>query len=179
MFIENAETFRENIRTKIIDILPCGCDFLDLVAKNIEIGVFNYAIKKAKEFTVVRKWSNNVFVNIYITRLRTIFYNLQHSLFLREYLFSEPALATEKARQMAFMKHEDMNPQIWKEMIMEKQHREMQKFETTITASTTTFTCKRCKSTNCTYEAVQTRSADEAMTIFVSCLDCGNSFKTC
>ena len=36
----------------------------------------------------------------------------------------------------------------------------------------TEFTCKRCKSTRTTHYAMQTRSSDEPMTIFVCCLDC-------
>ena len=39
------------------------------------------------------------------------------------------------------------------------------------------FTCGRCKSDQTTYYQLQTRSADEPMTTFVSCLECGNRWK--
>lgn len=39
------------------------------------------------------------------------------------------------------------------------------------------FPCGKCKSTKTVYFQMQTRSADEPMTTFVTCLDCGNRFK--
>ncbi|CAH2221731.1 transcription elongation factor XSII-K1 [Pelobates cultripes] len=37
--------------------------------------------------------------------------------------------------------------------------------------------CDKCKKKNCTYNQVQTRSADEPMTTFVLCNECGNRWK--
>ena len=51
------------------------------------------------------------------------------------------------------------------------------KFTPKIEASTDDFICGKCKSKKCTYYQLQTRSADEPMTTFVTCLDCGNRFK--
>ncbi|PNI29766.1 TCEA3 isoform 6, partial [Pan troglodytes] len=47
------------------------------------------------------------------------------------------------------------------------------------TGGTTTdlFQCSKCKKKNCTYNQVQTRSADEPMTTFVLCNECGNRWK--
>jgi transcription elongation factor S-II len=39
------------------------------------------------------------------------------------------------------------------------------------------FTCNRCKTKKTTYYQLQTRSADEPMTTFVSCLNCGKNWK--
>ncbi|KAI5946848.1 Transcription elongation factor A protein 3 [Manis javanica] len=49
------------------------------------------------------------------------------------------------------------------------------------TGGTTTdlFQCSKCKKKNCTYNQVQTRSADEPMTTFVLCNECGNRWKFC
>ena len=56
---------------------------------------------------------------------------------------------------------------------------EAQKAETALinsmerdTRSEGLFTCSKCKKNNTTYYQLQTRSADEPMTTFVSCLDC-------
>jgi len=37
--------------------------------------------------------------------------------------------------------------------------------------------CRRCKQNNCAYTEAQTRSADEPMTLFVLCKNCGNRWK--
>jgi DNA-directed RNA polymerase subunit M/transcription elongation factor TFIIS len=39
------------------------------------------------------------------------------------------------------------------------------------------FRCSRCRSYNTQYTSVQTRSADEPMTQFVHCNDCGSSWR--
>ncbi|GAB1610684.1 transcription elongation factor A protein 1 [Argonauta hians] len=39
--------------------------------------------------------------------------------------------------------------------------------------------CNKCRKTNCTYNQVQTRSADEPMTTFVLCNVCGHRWKFC
>jgi transcription elongation factor S-II len=39
------------------------------------------------------------------------------------------------------------------------------------------YTCGRCKSKKTTFYEQQTRSADEPMTTFVNCIDCGHNMK--
>ena len=44
-------------------------------------------------------------------------------------------------------------------------------------ASTDAFKCGKCKQRKCTYYQLQTRSADEPMTTFVTCVNCDNRWK--
>jgi transcription elongation factor S-II len=44
-------------------------------------------------------------------------------------------------------------------------------------AETDAFQCGRCKQRKCRYRQAQTRSADEPMTTFVTCVNCGNRWK--
>eukprot|EP01059_Diplonema_ambulator_P006803 TRINITY_DN163_c0_g1_i5.p1 TRINITY_DN163_c0_g1~~TRINITY_DN163_c0_g1_i5.p1 ORF type:complete len:592 (+),score=156.15 TRINITY_DN163_c0_g1_i5:671-2446(+) len=46
-------------------------------------------------------------------------------------------------------------------------------------AVTDQFQCGRCKARKTTYFQMQTRSADEPMTTFVTCVNCGNAWKFC
>jgi len=39
------------------------------------------------------------------------------------------------------------------------------------------FRCGKCKETKCTYYQLQIRSADEPMTTFITCLNCGSRWK--
>lgn len=44
-------------------------------------------------------------------------------------------------------------------------------------ATTDMFRCGRCKQRKTTYYQMQTRSADEPMTTFVTCVNCDNRWK--
>jgi transcription elongation factor S-II len=73
---------------------------------------------------------------------------------------------------LAYMTHQEMRPDKWQKMIEEKSKRDQCKYETEIQASTDQFICRKCKSKQCTYYQLQTRSADEPMTTFVTCINC-------
>ena len=45
--------------------------------------------------------------------------------------------------------------------------------------STDQFKCGKCGQRKCTYYQMQTRSADEPMTTFVTCTVCNNRWKFC
>ena len=105
-------------------------------------------------------------------RLRSIYLNLKNDNLLQQIMNNEVT-----PQQLAFMTHQEMNPDRWKILIENKIKRDDSKFNTNLEASTDMFTCKRCKSKRCTYYELQTRSADEPATIFVTCLDCGKNMK--
>ena len=165
--IENPEQFRLNIRGKLNEIL-----LNEKHSSNLEKGIFNYALKEASSRKVVKKWDNQYFVQIYIDRLRSIYLNLKNPEILEQ-------IQTEaiQAHTVAFMTHQEMRPDKWKELIEEKAKRDANKFETNVEASTDTFTCRKCKQNKCTYYQMQTRSADEPSTTFVQCLNCGQRWK--
>lgn len=41
----------------------------------------------------------------------------------------------------------------------------------------TEFVCRKCKSNKTSHYALQTRSSDEPMTVFVNCINCGNRWR--
>lgn len=168
MNIKNPDKFRKNIRTQFSKILED-----EKLATNLEKGVFNYSIKEANIKKIVKKWENTQFVQIYLDRLRTIYSNLKNENILLSIKKKEIL-----PQQFAFMTHQEMNPEHWKELIERKIKRDSFKFTNNIEASTDMFTCRKCKSKRCTYYEMQTRSADEPTTVFVTCLDCGKHWKT-
>ena len=166
--ISNSENFRNNIRTKLVPII--GDDNL---CTNLEKGVFNYAIKEANSKKIIKKWENPYFVQLYLDRLRSLYLNLKN-----EELLSQLKNKEITPQTFAFMTHQEMNPEHWRVLIDKKIKRDANKYTTNIKASTDMFTCKKCKSKRCTYYELQTRSADEPATIFVTCLDCGKNWKS-
>tara|TARA_B100000424_G_C22850174_1_gene453408 strand:- start:434 stop:943 length:510 start_codon:yes stop_codon:yes gene_type:complete len=165
--ISNPENFRNNVRSKLKKIIKTTKN-----ATNLEIGIFNYCLKEATQKKVIRKWENKYFVQLYIDRLRTIFMNLQNEELQNKILNKEI-----KAEELAFLTHQEMKPSKWDKYIEAKMKRDKYKFENNIEASTDSFTCRQCKSNKCSYYQMQTRSADEPMTTFVSCITCGARWK--
>jgi len=140
---------------------------------NLEKGIYNFAIKEANSRKIVKKWENTHFVQLYLDRLRTIYINLKNDDLLQ--LVKQGEITPQT---LAFMTHQELNPEHWREHIERKIKRDASKFVNNIQASTDMFTCKKCKSKRCTYYELQTRSADEPATIFVTCLDCGKHWKS-
>jgi transcription elongation factor S-II len=170
--IENPDTFRANIREKLSKFF-IESDNANKHSINLEKGVHNWALKEATNKKVVKKWDNPFFVQIYLDHLRSIYNNLKNTKLIQ--LVNSGEI---KAHEIAFMTHQEMLPDKWEELIKAKSIRDKNKFEQNIEAATDTFTCRKCRSKKCTYYQMQTRSADEPMTIFVTCIDCGTRWKT-
>ncbi len=166
--IVNPTDFRVNISKKLENII--GDETMSI---NLEKGIFNYALKEGTTKKIIKKWDNQSFVMLYLDRLRSIYINLQNSELLEQLKIGEIT-----PQVLAFMTHQEMNKEHWKELIEQKTIRDAHKYDTKIAASTDMFTCRKCKSKKCTYYELQTRSADEPATIFVTCLDCGKNWKS-
>lgn len=166
--ITNSEEFRKNITNKLEDIIND-----DIKSQNLEKGIYNYSIKEANNKKIIKKWDNPYFVQLYLDRLKSIFINLKNNKLLLR-------LQTDdiSPHKLAFMTHQEMNEERWKTLLEKKMKRDANKFTTNIQARTDMFTCRKCKSKRCTYYELQTRSADEPATIFITCLDCGKNWKS-
>ena len=164
--IENVETFRSNIRKKLDDILHNEKHSL-----NLEKGIFNYALKEADRHKIVKKWDNKHFVQIYVDHLRSIMTNLKGD------VLKQLCDGSIKPHVIAFMTHQELMPEKWDSLIQAKAKRDKNKFETNLAAATDVFTCRKCKGNQCTYYQMQTRSADEPMTTFVTCILCYTRWK--
>jgi transcription elongation factor S-II len=166
--ITNPISFRQNVATKLEGVLK-----EEKSAINLEKGIYNYAIKEASNRKIIKKWENPHFVQLYVDRLRSIYINLKNPELLAQVVSGEIT-----SQQLAFMSHQEMNPSGWRQLIDAKIKRDVNKYSNNTQASTDMFTCKKCRGKKCTYYELQTRSADEPATIFVTCLDCGKNWKT-
>lgn len=167
MSIENEQLFRKNV------VLSFKRMFKKKIAINIEKGIFNFAINKSKERNIVRKWENKYFVKLYIDRYRSLYINFKNS----KFLVKKVELKKIHTSELTMMTHQELCPSKWKKLIDAKNKRDINLTSVNLSAATDEFKCYKCKNNKCNYYQLQTRSADEPMTTFVTCLICGNRWK--
>jgi transcription elongation factor S-II len=142
------------------------------ISTNIEKGIYNYTINESKNKNIVRKWENKYFLQLYKNRLRSIYLNLKNATFVMK--IKKKEITT---KQLEKMSHQEICPEKWNKLIDAKIKRDINMTSVNMEAATDEFKCYKCKKKKCTYYQLQTRSADEPITTFVTCLVCGNRWK--
>lgn len=143
--------------------MPEDCDVDDLAAK-IEESIYN-------EFGD----TNNKYKN----RVRSRVSNLKDSknpalrLNVLHGAIEPERIARMTAEEMASDDMKQLRQRLTKEAINDHQ------MTTTGGTKTDLLKCGKCRKNNCTYNQVQTRSADEPMTTFCFCNECGHRWKFC
>ena len=174
MKIIDPSAFRETIRNSFKDFISN-----DTKRINLERGVFNYVIRQAKDKRIVRKWDNSNFVILYLNKYRAVFANLNNQSHVHNDLLLEKVNSGDiVAHKVAGMNDREMFPEKWKSMVEDKIKRDNSMYEENLASATDEFKCYKCKRRKCTYYQMQTRSADEPMTTFVTCLNCGANWKS-
>lgn len=168
--IEDPNKFRYKISNQINSIFHL--DNGHKIGVNIEKGIYNYSIKESSKRNIIKKWDNYYFKVIYMFRLKSILTNLKNNSKFREQILNN----VYNDEELAFISHQEIDHSRWDKLIQEKIQRDKSMYEVQKKINSE-FTCFKCKSNNCDYYQLQTRSADEPMTTFVSCLECGNRWK--
>jgi transcription elongation factor S-II len=142
----------------------------------IEKSIYNYTIREAREKKVERTWNNKLFVFLYKKNFSKVYSNVatnKNAAFVMKklkYGYWEP-------ENIISMSHEELYPDMWEDFIIKnKKKMDLLSLDNKQQGSNM-FRCGRCKKNNCTYFQLQTRSADEPMTTFVTCIDCGQRWK--
>jgi len=113
----------------------------------------------------------------YRTKIRSLFVNLKdkNNPSLRESVvsgdLSVDRFTTMTSQEMASEERKAADAKIQQENLHNSLGAEQQQ------AETEAFQCGRCKQRKCRYRQAQTRSADEPMTTFVTCVNCNNRWK--
>ena len=169
--VENPEEFRTNVCKKLSILLDEGLSAQSI--ENMEKSIYNYCVRDAGARNIVKKWDNPFFVQLYLDKLRSIYINIKQSSEFKDKLLTKQI----KAHEVGNLTHQDMAPLKWQRLIEDKKIRDENKYTPKLEASTDNFTCRKCKSKKCSYYQLQTRSADEPMTTFVTCIECGSRWK--
>jgi transcription elongation factor S-II len=127
---------------------------------------------------VIKNWKVPRFVSIYTDKARSIISNLNPSSYVENFrLLSRLNESEFLPHEIAFMSPDAIFPEKWKQIIDERVKKELNVFDEKPQAMTNQFKCGKCKKRDCIYQELQLRSADEPMTLFITCLNCGNRWK--
>lgn len=173
MFLSN----KDEIRNKHVSIINNELNN-ERLSRNIEKQLYNVCIQQAKEKFIIRKWDNVIFKEFYISKIRSFYSNLNSHSYIHNVNFKDKIInGTIKVNDIGKLSVYDIYPENWTELLDKKIKRDKLKYEMKPQAMTDQFKCRKCNSRSCSYYEVQTRSADEPMTQFISCLECGNRWK--
>jgi DNA-directed RNA polymerase subunit M/transcription elongation factor TFIIS len=144
----------------------------------LERGIFNTALAEAKEHGVRRHWENSDFVAVYKTIARRTIANVDPTAYVGNARLIERLKEGEfTADAIASMTHRELYPEHWQALADDQLKRETTMLEGSNEEGSDMFKCKRCGKSRTRYWEMQTRSADEPMTIFIRCLNCGKEWR--
>ncbi len=160
----------KHITNKEIDIYTMSTE--------IEKGIYNKTITFAEEKGIPKKWDNNIFSSIYYTNVVNVYSNLNPDSYIHNKRLIDRMVDGEfKPYELATMEHQHIFPEHWKPLYDNKSKRDRMLYEINKEMATDIYTCGRCKKKECSFYQLQTRSADEPMTTFITCLNCGKRWK--
>ena len=165
------------IRSKIINKLNTMIENKKLTS-DIEKGIYNYSIQWCKDNNIKASWKNKQFCNFYRNKCISMYSNLNKDSYIQNTRLIDRLHEKEfEATKLANMEPQYTFPENWKQLLDKKNKREKMLYEISKETVSSMFTCGRCKKNECTYYQLQTRSADEPMTTFVTCINCGKRWK--
>ncbi len=140
----------------------------------LEKAVYNCCIHDAGKYHVICDWSYPLFQKLYERKMRHICANLHPNCYIQ----NTKLLERYKNKEFTFddlmtWTETEIFPERNKELAEKQFQREQRLLEGNKANATDQFFCTRCHKRQCTYYELQTRSADEPMTIFVQCVNCG------
>jgi transcription elongation factor S-II len=148
------------------------------IAIEIEKGIYNKTIRFADEKNIIKKWDNNTFLQMYKQFSIQVYSNLKKDSYIKnQRLFQRLIEGEFHPYELSSMEPQHLFPEHWKPYNDEKTKRDRMLYEINKEMATDIYTCGRCKKKECSYYQLQTRSADEPMTTFVTCLNCGKRWK--
>lgn len=165
-------------REKIIDLVIKKTSLEEIWAKDFEIGIYNWCINYADKHKVVKSWSNQKFLNLYIEKARSNISNIDKN----SYIENERLLKRLNEKEflphdIAFMKPQNIFPERWTDILDLYLKRYENAYENRVVAMTDMYRCGKCKKNETVYHEIQSRSADESATIHIRCINCGNGWK--
>jgi DNA-directed RNA polymerase subunit M/transcription elongation factor TFIIS len=175
----NADTLPKNRKCVLLASRKLFTGLLnDDEVNQLERCIYNGCIREAGQRHIGKAWSHSPFAEMYTMFAKHIAANFHPN----TYVENNELYARYKAGEITFKDISEMDTyqlfeERWKDSFMQQQVREKRQLEGNKAMATDQFLCMRCHKRECTYYEMQTRSADEPMTIFITCLNCGKHWR--
>ena len=136
--------------------------------------IYKDCILTVKKKNIVPDWKNPQFLNHYIRTIRHISINLNPNTYIQnKNLYKQYRSGEWGIQELVHLTETELFPELNRELAEKMFQREQRLLEGNKAAATDQFRCPRCSKRQCTFYEMQTRSADEPMTIFIQCVNCG------
>ena len=140
----------------------------------LESCIFVASLRTAEKEEIRKNWTYPAFCDVYSAIARRIVGNLNPSSYVKNTSLWERVTNNEITfEELTAKNYYELFPENWKTMVDHQAKRERIQLEGDFSRATDKWLCNGCKMRKCTYYELQTRSADEPMTIFIQCLNCG------
>ena len=167
-------TIRNKVVSNFEEIMSHG------LALELESAILKVVSDHAIKDNIDVDWNNRVFWNLYRSRCISFYENLKGTdsyVGNRENWLEKLKTNQITPSSLAELSAVDLCPSRWKESI-EKIIEAEKKLYSKDSSAAIFMWCSSCKKkTKCDYYQMQTRSADEPMTTFVTCLECDRKWK--
>lgn len=141
------------------------------VAIKLEAGIFEFTLVYANTKNIIK----NLIPSIYNDKVYEILHNLdQKSNLENKTLLADIIAGKINPQHVAFLNPQQIHPEQWKQLVEKVKLKEEKKNSI---ATTDLYQCFKCKGRKCQMYMSQTRSSDEAITKFITCMMCGNVWK--
>ena len=131
---------------------------------DVETAILHRCVADARKWLVDVDWDNRAFLEMYRSRATSLYQ-------------VRKLMATLTPEEFANTSELDRHPERWSTLLKEAAEKDRARHNRKTTANILMY-CSGCKKkTPCDYYQVQTRSADEPMTTFVTCLECDKRWK--
>ena len=146
--------------------------------ETLENEIYKQSLTHASNQHISKDWNNKLYVELYKSIARKVIGNLHNTSYIdNKELFNKYKSKQINLSQLCSMSYYELYESKWKDLIEHQKLIEKRQLEGNKSMATDQFLCTRCYKRECTYYEMQTRSADEPMTIFINCLNCGKNWR--
>lgn len=151
---------------------PADADIVEL-ARKLEILTWNQTLARAEADLVPRFWTCDTFRNRYTQRALGLAFNVRTAPGVRARLLAGDL----PPKRFVAMTPYEVRPDIWEPVFAQLATKQLRRMAPVPTTHDSPYACGKCKSKKVCMTQLQTRSADEPMTCFFFCQDCGKNWK--